>query len=155
MTELEEEHGGEEGVFSDLEKVSKGTVKSLLAELKNDPEAQEDLKVLKEWLELSEQEASIKKKLKDLEKSLDDQAYEKYSDLDERDIRSLVVDFKWLSALETMIHGEMDRVSQSFAIRVKELTERYESTLPDLTNQVADLESKVTNHLKRMGFSWN
>lgn len=155
MTELEEEHGGEEGVFSDLEKVNKGTVKSLLAELKNDPEAQEDLKVLKEWLELSEQEASVKKKIKGLEESLDKKAFEKYSTLSEDDIRSLVVDFKWLSALEIRIQGEVDRVSQSLTKRVKELTERYESTLLNLTNQVADLESKVTNHLKRMGFSWN
>ena len=155
MTEMEEEHGGEEGTFTDLEKVNKGTVKAHLAELKNDPEAQEERKILNEWLELSEQEASLKKKLKELEESLDVQAYGKYSDLNELDVRSLVVDFKWLATLEAMIHGEMDRVSQSLAKRVKELAERYESPLPKLTDQVADLESKVTTHLKKMGFSWN
>ena len=155
MTELEEEHGGEEGAFSDLEKVNKGTVKARFVELKHDPEAQEERKILKEWLELSDQEALLKKKLKELEESLDAKAYGKYSDLDELIVGSLVVDFKWLSALETMIHGEMDRVSQSLAKRVKELAERYESPLPKLTDQVADLESKVTTHLKKMGFSWN
>lgn len=155
MTELEEEHGGEEGAFSDLEKVNKGTVKARFVELKHDPEAQEERKILKEWLELSDQEALLKKKLKELEESLDAKAYGKYSDLDELIVGSLVVDFKWLATLEAMIHGEMDRVSQSLAKRVKELAERYESPLPQLTDQVADLESKVTTHLKKMGFSWN
>jgi type I restriction enzyme M protein len=37
---------------------------------------------------------------------------------------------------------------------VKELAERYESTLPNLTHQVADLEKKVAQHLERMGFTW-
>ena len=155
MAELEEEHGGEEGVFSDLDKVNKGSVKARLAELKHDPDAQEDRKILKEWLDLSEQEALLKKTLKELEESLDIEAYKKYADLNELDIRSLVVDLKWLATLETMIHGEMDRVSQTLTRRVKELTERYESPLPELTSQVADLEMKVANHLKKMGFSWN
>ncbi len=155
MAELEEEHGGDEGVFSDLDKVNKGSVKARLAELKYEPDAQEDRKLLKEWLDLSEQEALLKKTLKELEESLDIEAYKKYADLNELDIRSLVVDLKWLATLETMIHGEMDRVSQTLTRRVKELTERYESPLPALTSQVADLEVKVANHLKKMGFSWN
>ena len=70
-------------------------------------------------------------------------------------MKSLVVDDKWLATLDARIHGEMDRVSQQLTARVKELAERYEATLPDLTACVAGWEAKVNRHLERMGFSWN
>ena len=66
----------------------------------------------------------------------------------------LVVEDKWLAALEAAIHGEMDRISQGLAKRVKELAERYEKTLPELTKNVEELEEKVKGHLERMGLSW-
>jgi type I restriction enzyme M protein len=59
-----------------------------------------------------------------------------------------------LATLETAIHGEMDRISQGLTQRVKDLTERYETPMPQMVNRVADLEAKVNRHLVRMGFSW-
>jgi type I restriction enzyme M protein len=66
----------------------------------------------------------------------------------------LVVDDKWLAVLDTAIHGEMDRVSQALTQRVKELAERYETPLSEMTNRVAELEAKVDGHLEKMGFAW-
>ena len=48
--------------------------------------------------------------------------------LTEAEIKALVVDDKWLAALDAAIHGEMDRVSQKLTQRVKELAERYENS---------------------------
>jgi type I restriction enzyme M protein len=62
------------------------------------------------------------------------------------------VDDKWLSALDSAIHGEMDRISQSLTQRVKELAERYETPMPQMTARVTELEKKVNRHLERMGF---
>jgi len=62
------------------------------------------------------------------------------------------VDDKWLSSLDKAIHGEMDRISQSLTQRVKELAERYETPMPQMTARVAELEAKVNRHLERMGF---
>jgi len=62
------------------------------------------------------------------------------------------VDDKWLTALDTAIHGEMDRISQSLTQRVKELAERYETPMPLMTERVAQLKAKVNGHLERMGF---
>jgi type I restriction enzyme M protein len=62
------------------------------------------------------------------------------------------VDDKWLSALDIAIHGEMDRISQSLTQRVKELAERYETPMPQMTDRMAELEEKVNGHLERMGF---
>jgi type I restriction enzyme M protein len=69
-------------------------------------------------------------------------------------VKTLVVDDKWLATLDAAIHGEMDRVSQQLTQRVKELAERYETPLPQVTSHVAELEAKVNQHLERMGFSW-
>ena len=69
-----------------------------------------------------------------------------------RVVKSLVVDDKWMAALDAAIHGEMDRISQQLTQRVKELAERYETPLPQATARVAELEAKVNRHLVKMGF---
>ncbi|WP_243363032.1 type I restriction-modification system subunit M [Fundidesulfovibrio terrae] len=163
MAELEEEHGGDDGVLSEARdegkdgkegKVSKALVKARLKEIKSDKEAKEEAAVLRQWLRLDERKAELKKRLKDTEAELDAKAYTKYPRLTETDVQTLVVDDKWLAALDGAIHGEMDRVSQSLTQRVKELAERYENSLPQMVSRVAELEERVNKHLERMGFSW-
>ncbi|WP_243366087.1 type I restriction-modification system subunit M [Fundidesulfovibrio soli] len=154
MAELEEEHGGDDGAFSELDKVNKANVAARLKEIKGDKEAKEEAAVLGQWKKLNEEEADLKKSLKEAETNLDALAYAKYPKLTEADVQSLVVDDKWLAALVGAIHGEMDRVSQSLTQRVKELAERYEAPLPQMVSRVAELEERVNKHLERMGFSW-
>ncbi len=93
--------------------------------------------------------------LKDAEASLDALAYAKYPSLTEEEVKILVVDDKWLATIASAIHGEMDRISQTLTRRVKELAERYETPLPEVTRKVAELEAKVNAHLEKMGFAWN
>jgi len=152
MTELEEEQGGEEGAFSELEKVNKANVSFRLKEIRGDREAKDEYAVLNDWLKLANEEADLKKRLKKDEAKLDSRAYAFYPRLTEDDIKTLVVDDKWLSALDSAIHGEMDRISQSLTQRVKELAERYETPMPQMIYRVAELEEKVNRHLERMGF---
>jgi len=154
MTELEEEHGGEDGVFSELDKVNKANVLARLKEIRGDKEAKDEATVLHEWLELAGDETDIKKALKDAEAELDAKAYAKYPKLTEAEVKKLVVDDKWLATLDTAFHGEMDRISQGLTQRVKELAERYETPMPEQVRSVAELEAKVNRHLERMGFSW-
>ena len=154
ITEMEEEHGGDEGVFSELDKVNKACAAARLKEIKNDKESKEEAGILKKYVDLCEAESEQKRKVKDLETALDTLAYEKYPKLTEADVKTLVVDNKWLAALDAAIHGEMDRVSQSLTSRVKELNERYEAAMPSLVSKVTGLEEKVNQHLKKMGFVW-
>ena len=154
LAELEEEHGGEDGVLSELDKVNKANVAARLKEIKNDKDAKDEAGVLTDWLKLNTEEADLKKRLKDAEGQLDAQAYAYYPKLTEAEIKILVVDDKWLAALDQDIHGEMDRVSQALTLRVKELAERYETPLPRMVGRVAELEAKVNRHLERMGFAW-
>jgi len=165
MAELEEEHGGEEGAFSELDKVNKANVAARLKEITGNAkpqlgdkkEAELGLGVPEEtilcaWLRLANEEAELKKALKEAEAALDALVYAKYPSLTEAEIKTLVVEDKWLAAIAAAIHGEMDRISQTLTQRVKELAERYETPLPMLTDKVASLSAKVDAHLQKMGF---
>ena len=154
MTELEEEHGGEEGAYAELDKVNKANVSARLKEIKGDKEAKEEADALNAWLKLCTQEADLKKAIKEAEAALDALCLAKYPKLIEAEIKTLVVEDKWLTAISSAIHGEMDRISQALTQRVKELAERYEIPMPQAVKQVAALEQAVNAHLKRMGFSW-
>jgi len=152
MTELEEEHGGEEGLFSNLDKVNKANVTVRLKEIKGDKEAKDEAAALNAWLKLATDEADRKRMLKEAEADLDAKAPAKYPKLTEAEVKTLVVEDKWMAALAAAIHGEMDRISQGLTQRVKELAERYETPLPQAVSKVAELEAKVNRHLEKMGF---
>ena len=152
QTELEEEPGGEEGLLAELEKINKSTVTARLKEIEGDSESADEAKVLKLWLKHSANEAALKKLIKQAEVALDGAAYVKYPELTEDEVKTLVVDDKWLTRLDTDVHGEMDRISQSLTQRVKELAERYGMPLPQLSGRVVDLEEKVNGHLQRIGY---
>lgn len=155
VTELEEEHGGADGLFAELDKVNKANVTARLREIMGDMDAREEAAALTAWLKLCNKEADLKKTLRDAEAALDTLAHAKYPKLTEADIQTLVVDDKWLSAIGTAVHGEMDRISQALTQRVKELADRYSTPLPVLANEVEALAARVDAHLKRMGAVWN
>ena len=155
LTELEEEYSGEEGAFAEFEKVNKAAVNARIKELKTESDAEEEMDILNQWIALANDLSAKKKQLKLAESALDLNTYNKYPELDIEEIKTLVVEDKWLTTLEIAIQGESDRISQGLTQRVKELTERYESPLPSLTDKVADMEAKVSQHLEKMGFRWN
>ena len=78
----------------------------------------------------------------------------KYPKLTEDEIKTLVVDDKWLATLAAAVQGELDRVSQTLTGRIRELAERYATPLPQLTDEVATLATRVDGHLKKMGAVW-
>lgn len=154
-TEMEEEHSGEEGVFSEFEKVNKASVSSKLKEIIKDKEGKDEVEILKKYIELCEQESGLKKKIKEFDTDLDKKTYDLYPKLKIDEVKELVVESKWMAALKKEIDGELDQVSQRLATRINELSERYESALPELVKEVFVFESKVNKHLEKMGFVWN
>ena len=151
--EIAEEHGGEYGAFAEFDKVNKANVVARLREIKDNKDSKDGAAVLNGWLKLSSEETSLKKRLKEAETALDGQAYAQYPKLTETEIKTLVVDDKWLASLQAAIHSEMDRISQQLTERVKELAECYETSLPQMLECVEELEAKVRCHLKTMGFA--
>ena len=98
--------------------------------------------------------AKSKKSIKTATAELDEKLYAKYPELTPDEVKTLVVDDKWMATLENNISNEIDRISQKLSNRIKELAERYENTLPELDVEVEALEQKVDDHLKKMGFEW-
>ena len=154
LAELEEEHGGEDGAFGDLDKVNKASVTARLREIRGDREAADEAVVLNDWLRLSGEEAEVKRRLREAEVALDAVACARYDRVTEEEIKALVVDDKWLGALDAATHGEIERVNQNLTQRVNDLGDRYQCPLPQMAESVAGLEARIHRHLQRMGFSW-
>jgi type I restriction enzyme M protein len=173
LKELEEDTG-EGGVFEDFEKVNKTTVSKRLKELEAkviklpkktkvlnmvaEPDEEyntNEVQVLQQYLKIVEDHAKLNAIVKKATEDLDIKALAKYKSLTEDQVKQMVVEEKWLASLELSIKTEMERISQRLSLRIKELTERYEFTLPQLNNELTDLEDKVNAHLLKMGFVWN
>jgi len=154
LKELEEEHGGEEGYFAAMEKVNKANVQKCLKDIKKDKNSKDEVKVLEAYLKLTEEIGDLNAKIKNAEADLDKLTLAKYPKLTEEEIKQLVVNDKWMTAIEKSIKSEMERISQRLTQRIKELAERYETPMPLQTNEVAELEKKVNKHLHQMGFVW-
>lgn len=158
MQDLTEEHSGDEGLLeevkSDAGNITKSNVTKRIKEIKGDPNYEDELNVVQEYLTLLDKESDVKSKIKTAEEKLDQQLLGKYKTLTEDELKQLVVDDKWMGTLEQLVQNEMDRISQKLTQRVKDLAKRYENTLPELEKEVKDLAQKVDEHLKRMGFSW-
>ncbi len=159
MEEMAEEHGGEGGLLEDAkndkDKLTKASVAARLKELgKTDPETADERKVLQDYLALIEQDADTGAKLKATHYALMAKVAAKYGQLTEEEIKILVVDDKWLATLAAAVQGELDRVSQTLTGRIRQLAERYATPLPKLTDEVAALANRVSEHLKKMGAVW-
>jgi len=149
-----EEHTADEGLLlealNDKDKVTLATVK---ARLKLAVDAEEK-QVLKNAQKLFEVETALKKKVKELQEALDLKVFTKYPTLTDDEVKELVVQDKWFATLNSSVEGEIERVTQQLANRVKELNERYAEPLPQITQNVEALSLKVAEHLKAMGLEW-
>ena len=156
--EFEEENSGEEGYLEEIKNekgnITKGSLKNRIKEIKDDPESVEELEVLEAYLKLVEDESDANKNVKDAMKALDKKVNEKYKALTEDEIKTLVVDMKWIPYIVREVNSEMDRVSHRLASRIKELAERYDETLFELEDEMKSYSEKVEEHLERMGFIW-
>ena len=156
--EFEEENSGEEGYLEEIKNekgnITKGSLKNRIKEIKDDPESVEELEVLEAYLKLVEDESDANKNVKDAMKALDKKVNEKYKALTEDEIKTLVVDMKWIPYIVREVNSEMDRVSHRLASRIKELAERYDETLSRLEDEVKSYSVKIEQHLERMGFEW-
>jgi type I restriction enzyme M protein len=159
MEEMAEEHGGDDGLLNEAKtdkgKLTAKSVKDRLKAIEDDKESENEIEKLEAYAALIDQESAASKKVKDAQKALDTQVAAKYKLLTEAEIKTLVVEDKWLAALAASVQGELDRVSQTLTGRIKQLAERYATPLPKLAGEVETLAARVDEHLKKMGFVWN
>ncbi|HGA2773715.1 type I restriction-modification system subunit M [Providencia alcalifaciens] len=150
-----EENSGDDGLLNealnDKDKVTKATVTARL-KVATDPD---EKSALKQAQKLFDNEANAKKALKKAQDALDLAVFKQYPKLSIDEIKTLIVDDKWLATLQSNIEAEIERVTQQLANRVKELEERYSEPLPDISKSVENLSEKVAGHLKAMGLEWS
>ena len=100
MEEMDEEHGGEGGLLEEAKnekgKITKASVKARLKDILADPDTEDERTMLNAYLDLLEQETEAKKKVKDAQKALDAKVSAKYNVLSEDEVKTLVVEDKWL-----------------------------------------------------------
>ena len=157
LEEFVEEHTGEEGLLGDAAndkgKVTKSGVKDRIKTIRNEPESDEERDALKHCQTLIEAEAEAARAVKVAQARLDQQVLALYTTLTEAGIKTLVVEDKWFASIRADIQGEVQRLTQQLAGRVKELEERYARPLPELEGEVDDFSTRVEGHLKKMGIS--
>ena len=113
-----------------------------------------DLDVLHEWLRLNDDEGRAKKAANAKEAELMQKVAEQYPKITEQEGKSLLIDSKWFTAIESTIDDEVNRIIQGLSTRVKQIGERYASTLSELETEVEKYSSKVKQHLEKMGLEW-
>lgn len=161
LDEKREEQSGEEGLLAEViegegekQKITAKALKARLKEIGRDPDYTEERRALEEYSKLLDQQADAKARLKAAQEALEAKLDAKYPTLTEDDVKTLVVDDKWLATIAAAVQGELDRVSQTLTGRIRQLAERYATPLPQLTDEVATLAARVDEHLKKMGAIW-
>jgi type I restriction enzyme M protein len=119
------------------------------------PYGQDEQQILEQYIDLFEAQAELNKTIKTKQAKLETLVWDQYGILTEDEIKTLVVDDKWMTLMHTAIETEMQRISQRLTQRIKELGERYQTPLPLQLDEVKELEAKVNAHLAKMGFVWN
>lgn len=138
--------------------VNASSIKARMAELRATTpvpemyaEDYEHLMTLQSLMTKNDEQSKI---IKALKAALDEKLKEKYAVLTVEEIKELLVNKKWYYSIYDGIDALYVAISHNITDRVIELAERYEDTLPALSDSVADYEAKVKSHLERMEFKW-
>jgi type I restriction enzyme M protein len=159
MDELREEHGGEDGLLAeaidDKQKISKKTLQTAIKDIgRRSADNAEEYDMLQKYKKLMEEEADTKAKIKQAMAELEKKVIAQYPKLTINEIKTIVVEKKWMNSIEQRIRTEMENISHRLTQRIKELAERYETPLPQLSDEVDVLTAKVEGHLRKMNFKW-
>ena len=153
--------GGEEGLLAEViegegekQKITAKAVKARLKEIGDDPDYADERQALEDYPRCSSSRPTPRHGSRPRRKTLEAKLDAKYPTLTEDEIKTLVVDDKWLATLAAAVQGELDRVSQTLTGRIRQLAERYATPLPQLTDEVTTLAARVDEHLKKMGAVW-
>ena len=142
-------------VDGDKRKITAKAIKAWLKVNESNPEFEEERKAMTDYARLLDQQTDLKGRIKKAQDALDSLIAAQYTRFTEDEIKTLVVDDKWLATLAAAVQGELDHVSQMLTGRIQELAERYAIPLPQLTKEVETIAARVDEHLKKMGAVWN
>lgn len=157
MEEMRSEHGGEDGLLSEVivkEKITVKRLKERIKEIQNSPDDMEELTLLQQYEKLQSNETTYNTAIRNAQTALEQAVLDQYPALTLDEIRELVIDKKWCDTLFDRVDTLFSMLSHQLAERITILSERYATTLPELEAKVDEYEKRVKSHLERMGFKW-
>jgi type I restriction enzyme M protein len=155
VEEYVEEHAVEDGLLAeamdDDGKVTKTLAAARLKKAKRERADADEIAALERLIKLYDAEAVAKTNAKAAQAGLDEATLRQYGKLRLPEIKQLVLDDKWHTTIAGRIASEIDSLTLKLAFRIQELGERYADTVGDLEAELAQLSSRVTQHLADMG----
>ena len=162
LEEYIEEHTSEDGLLADATNDKGSVTKSSVNErikaitpdlttLRETQDNNEEQDALEHCLFLLEAKSKADKAVKEAQLSLDEQVLAHYATLTEDEIKTLVVEDKWIASIHAAIDGEVQRLTQALTERVQELEGRYADSLQELANEVEEFSARVADHLQNLG----
>jgi type I restriction enzyme M protein len=149
-----EEHAVEGGLLweaSEDGKLTKKLASDRLEEAKREDSDPDEITALEWAMSLFKAESAAKKAAKEARAALDLATLNKYGDLSEAEVKTLVLDDKWKATVSIRVESVLNSLVLQLVARIQELGERYGETLSGLESSVDDLTSKVLGHLEEMG----
>ena len=155
LMEYIEEHTGEDGLLTDATNdkgnITASSVKARLKAIQGEPDSKDEREALTACAILIDAVSKISRSVKKEQEALNEQVLAHYTTLTEDEIKTLVVDDKWIASIRSAIEGEVQRLTQVLTARVQELEERYAQPLPVLAKDVDRYSVKIAEHLKNLG----
>ncbi len=165
LEEFIEAHSGEEGpledALTDKGKATKASVTARLRALRaeagglkrREQEQDEEQQALEQCLALLATEAAAAKATREAQATLDALTLDQYAKLGETEIKQLVIEDKWLAAIESALDAELQNLTTTLAARLEQIEQRYARPLPEIERDVESHGRKVAGHLAKMGIA--
>lgn len=142
--------------FDDVpfETINGNYIKEVQALVKSASKKDENLPIWKDFLKHNSEKEKYKKTLSERRKALTIAVCAKYDILTEEDVRTMVFYDKWMPALRNRLYALMTTAQQEIITNITALSERYETTLPELETETAHYRNLVKGYLKEMGIEY-
>jgi type I restriction enzyme M protein len=154
VEEYTEERAVEEGLLWDAVedgKINKTSTNARLKEARRENADPEEIAALEKAVELFTAESAARKAAMEKKAALDVATLNKYADLTESDVRTLVLDDKWAATVSSRIDGALNALVLELSLRLRQLGERYGETVGSLEAVLDDLSDRIVDHLAEMG----
>lgn len=153
-----EENASEDGPLEDAKndngEITKAALKEAIKTFKDLPDSDKERATLAQCASLFQSAGAANQAVKDAKSALDAEVLARYDELTEDEIKSLVVNDKWLLSIGMALREEVDRLSTALAKRIQDLEQRYAEPLPNIERELDSLNERVESHLKQMGLLW-
>lgn len=136
---LVEENTGDESLFKDDEKVNEKLLKEKKKESNND-----ELIIIEKLLENLSNQKNIKRKIKELQESLNESVISKYSSFESEECKNIIVYDKWFNSVEEKFISCINNIIMNLSSSIIKLEEEYEYTLENINDQIREKEKDLS-----------